>query len=119
MYHKGYVYLIEDVVNGTYKIGRTKHNPNIRLKQLQTGNANELRLVCFYKTDWPCRMESLLHNRFEQCNVNYDIFNKKYKKSEWYYLNKDQVNTFEDSCKEINNMINVMKDNVYFNKNLK
>ena len=40
----GYVYLIQDINNNTYKIGVTKGDPLIRLKKLQTGNSCKLEI---------------------------------------------------------------------------
>lgn len=115
----GFVYLIEDIDNSTYKIGRTKLDPLKRLKQLQTGNSTKLELLSYYESNYPCRLENLLHNRYQLYNVEYVDNFKKNSKSEWYYLNRDQVSSFYETCKEIDNMIEIMKDNPYFAKNLK
>jgi predicted GIY-YIG superfamily endonuclease len=40
----GYVYLIEDIDSGTYKIGVTKSDPQRRLNKLQTGNSCKLSI---------------------------------------------------------------------------
>lgn len=40
------LYFIQERSTGMIKIGRSK-DPKRRLKTLQTGNANELRLVCY------------------------------------------------------------------------
>ena len=45
----GYVYLIADRNNNTYKIGVTKSDPIKRLKKLQTGNSSELELKYQYE----------------------------------------------------------------------
>lgn len=105
---KGTVYLIEDIFNETYKIGVTRRKAETRLKQLQTGNSNPLKLLAAYETEYPFRMESLLHNRFKLQQAN----------SEWFYLSKEDISTFIDTCKFYDNMIDVMKDNIYFAKNL-
>ena len=115
----GYIYLIEDIDNSTYKIGRTKLNPLRRLKQLQTGNSTKLELLSFYESKYPCRLENLLHNKFKIHNVEYVDNFKKNAKSEWYYLNRDQVSSFLKTCEFLENMIDAMKDNPYFSKNLK
>ena len=39
-----YVYLISDINNYTYKIGISK-NPERRIKALQTGNDNKLKII--------------------------------------------------------------------------
>lgn len=105
----GYVYLIKDTDNELYKIGVTKRNPNIRLKKLQTGNPHKLQLISFYKTQYPYRMESILHNRYENLNVL----------NEWYELPLDVVEKFSEICDGVNDIIIVMKDNHFFSKNLK
>lgn len=104
----GYVYLIEDVDNNRYKIGVTKDLDN-RLRNLQTGNSCELKLLCTYKTDYPYRLESMLHRSFEQYR----------EKNEWFNLPKDIVFDFQSKCWQMNQIILSLKDNPYFSKNLK
>ena len=105
----GYVYLIEDSSNWLYKIGVTKHSPISRLKKLQTGNPNTLKLISQFETPYPFRLESILHNRYKQ----YQVLN------EWYELPLDVVNSFNEICNDINDIIYLMKDNHFFSKNLK
>ena len=105
----GYVYLIEDSLSSLYKIGLTKRDPLLRLKKLQTGNPGLLKLICQFKTEYPFRMETMLHNRYK----NYKVLN------EWYKLPSDVVESFYLICEEINDIIYTMKDNYFFSKNLK
>lgn len=105
----GFVYLIEDPSNLTYKIGVTRKNDKNRLKRLQTGNSTQLELISIYETQYPFRMESILHNRFQHKRVL----------NEWYELDVDEVDKFPDTCKEIDDIIILMKDNPFFGKNLK
>lgn len=109
IYYMGYVYLIEDSSNWLYKIGVTKHNPISRLKKLQTGNPNTLKLITQFETPYPFRLESILHNRYKR----YQVLN------EWYELPLDVVTSFNEICQEVNDIIIVMKDNPFFGKNLK
>jgi hypothetical protein len=103
----GYVYLIEDIYNNSFKIGVTKGNPQNRLKKLQTGNSCELKLKCFYECEYPYRLESMLHTHYKQeCELN-----------EWFGLSNP--NEFLDKCKEFDNIIDSLKENPYFNKNLR
>jgi len=52
------LYIIQSDVTGMIKVGRSK-NPDKRLKQLQTGNPNKLRLIAFFKGEgWK---EKLIH----------------------------------------------------------
>jgi hypothetical protein len=43
-----YLYFIQSSKTGMIKIGRSKH-PQKRLKQLQTGNSNKLRLIASFE----------------------------------------------------------------------
>ena len=105
----GFVYLIEDPSNLTYKIGVTRKNDKNRLKRLQTGNSTQLEIISIYETQYPFRMESILLNRFQHKRVL----------NEWYELDVDEVDKFPDICKEIDDIIILMKDNPFFGKNLK
>ena len=51
--YMGFVYLIEDVYNNTYKIGVTKGDPQTRMKKLQTGNSCKLELKYLYECEYP------------------------------------------------------------------
>ena len=56
------LYLIQSSNTGMIKIGRSK-TPSKRLKQLQTGNPNKLKLVASFKDQgW---MEKNLHERLK------------------------------------------------------
>ena len=105
----GFVYLIADTINETYKIGKTKNDVNKRLKQLQTGNSSELILIDTFKTDYPYRLESILHNKFRHKQIQ----------NEWFALDNNDVINFKKICQETNDLILLMKDNIFFAKNLK
>ena len=104
----GYVYLIEDIDANRYKIGVTK-NLDKRIRNLQTGNGGELKFVCAYKTNYPYRLENMLHKSLAQ----YRELN------EWFRLPKDIVSDFHSKCWQMNQIILSLKDNPYFSKNLK
>ena len=71
MIKKDYLYFIQSDVTGMIKIGRSK-DPQKRLKQLQTGNPNKLKLIaCFEGLGW---REKLLHEELQ-------MFRKK---GEWF-----------------------------------
>jgi hypothetical protein len=104
---KGFVYLIADINNGTYKIGVTKNTPEKRLKALQTGNSSQLILKETYECEFPYRLESMLHNHYKLVN----------EMNEWFYIENPQE--FLHLCKEFDNIILSLKDNPHFSKNLK
>lgn len=105
----GYVYLICDPANDTYKIGVTRNINSNRLKKLQTGNSTELHIVTTYKCDYPFRLEKMLHNHF----------NSKHEYNEWFNLQGNDVFSFIEVCERLNNNIKCLLDNPFFNKNLK
>jgi hypothetical protein len=51
----------------------------------------------------------MLHKRF----INKRILN------EWFELSNDEVINFINICKEMDNVIHIMLENPFFNKNLK
>lgn len=105
--YMGYVYLIEDQDNKRYKIGVTR-NLEKRLRNLQTGNSNKIKLIESFLTEYPFRLETMLHNKFKQ----FHHYN------EWYELDEANINNFLNLCDQCNNIIIALKDNPFFAKNL-
>lgn len=105
----GYVYLIRDCDSLTYKIGVTKQKPEKRLKQLQTGNSCKLDLLYSFETDYPYRLEKMLH-------TYYSLYNEY---NEWYNLNNYQITNFINTCNILQNNIKVLLQNPFFNKNIR
>ena len=103
----GFVYLIYDRNNNSYKIGVTKGDPKTRLKKLQTGNTCELEIVNLFQYEYPYRLESMLHNHYKQYN----------EMNEWFGLSNPAE--FLDKCLEFSNIIDSMLDNPFFKKNLR
>lgn len=103
----GYVYLIGDKERfGYYKIGATRGDVNRRLKTLQTGNSGELFIEKIHETKHPFIVENILHNRL----MHKQMIN------EWYDLELEDVIKFTKNCDEIEEIIEVMKDNPFFKK---
>jgi len=71
------VYLIQSNINGqiTHKIGRTSRDTNIRLAELSTGNAGELRVVCEYESDNANLIEKALHSQYSYKKLSGEWFN--------------------------------------------
>lgn len=107
---EGCVYLLGDwEKEGMYKIGVTKGSLERRIKKLQTGNPGEIYLCRYYKTKHPFFLEKTLHSRFLAKKVL----------NEWFSLTFEDIVNFEKICKEIEDMANALKDNPFFQKNLK
>lgn len=104
----GYVYLIGEVGDeGRYKIGSTRaKNVNTRMKQLQTGNSSELYIVQFYETDYPFKLEKMLHNHFKSRNLI----------GEWFELSESDVEAFKGVCEEKMRVVESLKNNPFYFK---
>lgn len=105
----GYVYLICDPATDRFKIGVTRDLKSNRVKKLQTGNSTELFITDIYETEWPFRLETLLHKRF----INKRVLN------EWFALDINDVVGFHKICEQLENNIQTLKDNPFFAKDLK
>ena len=95
-----YIYLIQSLEDGRYKIGISKH-PEKRLCQLKTGNSSELKLLDKYYTEHYSYIEGVLHRRFSHYR----------KMGEWFEMSiKEEVN-FRQYCKEIEDTLLFLKNN--------
>lgn len=107
---KGYVYLLCDWgKDGAYKIGVTRGKIENRIKELQTGNSGEIVMCSYYPSDYPFFIEKTLHQRYGKNKLL----------NEWFELDNDEALKFKDRCKEVENMVDALKDNPFFGKNLK
>ena len=105
-----FVYILGDTgQDNTFKIGVTRGEVEKRVKQLQTGNGEEIYLVNFYETEYPFFLERSLHLKFYP----------KQKRNEWFNLGYEDVVKFKEYCKEIENNIEALKDNPFAQKLLK
>lgn len=105
----GYVYLVYDYNNDTCKIGVTRDISSKRVKKLQTGNCGELEVLEMYHTDYPFRLEKMLHLEYRNKNVL----------GEWFALTLNDRRNFRFICKEKEKIIDCMKDNPFFMKNIR
>lgn len=105
-----FVYLICDSGHDNmFKIGVTKTSIEKRMKKLQTGNSFEIFLAAYHETEYPFYIEKMLHKRF--CSDR--------KVGEWFELDIEKTKKFEEICQEYEKIIEVMKENPFFQKNLK
>lgn len=102
----GWVYLLkEDGDDMLYKIGVTKcDSAEARIKKLQTGNGNKIRLVNSFLTNKPFKLEKMMHNKYKESR----------EEGEWFLLTNDQVNNFSAVCEEFQKIINALEDNPFF-----
>lgn len=105
-----FVYLLGDSgQDNTFKIGMTRGTIEKRIKQLQTGNGEEIYLVDFYETIYPFFLERLLHTK---------LFPKQ-KRNEWFNLEASDIVNFKNYCKEFEAVAESLKDNPFSQKILK
>lgn len=95
-----YIYLIQSLENSRYKIGVSK-NPNLRIKQLQTGNSSPLKLVCKYRSEFAYKIEKVLQGRYSYLK----------KEGEWFDLTLENELSFIDECKKIGENVKYLVDN--------
>lgn len=94
-----HVYLIQSLEDSRYKIGVSKH-PKKRVKQLQTGNSSELKLVESYESEFAHRIEKSLQRRYSYLK----------KEGEWFDMSISNEVTFLKECKDIENNIILLKE---------
>lgn len=95
-----YIYLIQSLENSHYKIGISK-NPRRRIKELQTGNSSELRLVETYQSEYAEKIERTLHRRYSHLH----------KEGEWFDMSITNEATFIAECQKIEETIVHLKAN--------
>ena len=99
--NSGYVYLLCD---GEYfKIGMTKHEIKQRISKLQTGNANEIWVHSYYKTNYPKKIEKMMHARHASSKI----------KNEWFDLSTNEVYNFKNECKQCEEILKALQDNPF------
>lgn len=82
----GYVYVIDDVADGTRKIGMTK-SPAQRLSALQSELGRKLNFICIIRTDHMRVLERAIHNAF----AGQRLYNTGKPTTEWFKLSAAQV----------------------------
>ena len=94
-----YIYLIQSQEDGYYKIGVSKH-PKKRVKQLQTGNSSELKLIESYQSEHANQIERSLHRRYSYLK----------KEGEWFDMSIKEDVSFLTDCKHIEENIIILKE---------
>lgn len=106
---KGYVYLlvaIDGEGEETHKIGISKHDPNKRVKELQTGSSSEIRLLNHFLCEDYKKIEKILHAKFER--------QRTVSRNEWFKLADSTVIGFVEECKKAERIVNVLKENPFY-----
>ena len=94
------IYLLQQGDTDLYKIGISK-NTKKRIKQLQTGCSQPIKLVNVYESIFYSRIESTLHRRFKLQNTL----------GEWFRLTTEDVNSFPAACKKLETTFKFLEEN--------
>jgi hypothetical protein len=95
-----YIYLIQSLENSYYKIGVSK-NPQRRIKELQTGNSSELKLVESYQSEYADKIERTLQRRYSHLR----------KEGEWFDMGISNEVSFRKECQKIEETLTFLKKN--------
>lgn len=90
----------DDQGNEMFKIGTTKRPIEQRVSELQTGNAEKIKILNFYESRNYKTIEKWLHEKYHKTNAN--------ARNEWFYLTGDSLVNFKETCKEIDDTINYL-----------
>lgn len=103
---KGYVYLLAEWGGELrYKIGVTKNDVEKRVKQLKTGNSNDIKIIHTYQSNHYRKIEGMLHRKF----------NSVREAGEWFSLTDEEVGEFIPECKKLDETIEfLLKNNSLF-----
>jgi predicted GIY-YIG superfamily endonuclease len=93
------VYLINQEGTDLYKIGVTK-NLSKRLSALQTSSPVKLVVVKQFNTNYGYKLEKNLHSFFRSNKLE----------GEWFRLDIQQVNLFEECCNKAETNFNYLKE---------
>jgi len=91
---------MQSMEEGYYKIGVSK-KPQRRLKQLQTGNSSELKLINTYSSEFANKIEKFLHN----------IYSGWKKNGEWFDIPITEALGFVETCQKIEENFVFLKEN--------
>ena len=95
-----YVYLIQSLEDGYYKIGVSIH-PTRRLSALQTGNSSELKLIESYQSEHAYKIEKTLQRRYSYLK----------KEGEWFDMSISNEVSFLKECQQIEKNMIFLKEN--------
>lgn len=101
------VYLICSEVEGKnlYKIGYTRREISMRIKEFKTGNASEFYIVDSYQSKWGSKIEAQLHKHLRTKKIS----------GEWFNLSKEDIDHFKENCKKIHDNLELIStQNTYY-----
>ena len=101
------IYLISAEINGEklYKIGFTRREVEVRIKEFKTGNASVFSIVDSFYSKWGSKIETHLHKYFLKKKIG----------GEWFNLVSGDLIKFREICEKLHNNFDFLeKNNEYF-----
>jgi hypothetical protein len=93
------IYLLRDG-NGNYKIGITTRKSTSRVKELQTGNAEEIKVVAEFESKYFRKLESVMHR----------TYSNKRMKGEWFQLESKDTQNFISECQSLHDNFEILNE---------
>jgi hypothetical protein len=86
-----------------YKIGYTRNKSTLkkRVKQLQTGNPDKIKILNFHETKHGRKVETALHN----------VYSMKRLEGEWFELEVYDAKNFNDTCNKLESNFDYLVEN--------
>ena len=81
----------------------TKNKIEKRIAELQTGNPKGMWVHFYYETQYPLKIEKMMHGRHASSNV----------KNEWFDLSVSEVINFKNECKQCEEILKALQDNPF------
>lgn len=94
------IYLIHNQESNRYKIGVSK-DPKNRLKNLQTGNDDEIKLIYEFQSEYAYKIEKTFHNLYSYLKTS----------GEWFELDLEFEVNFLNECKKIEEKFIFLNEN--------
>jgi len=95
----GIIYLLTNG-NGQFKIGITTRKTTKRIKELQTGNGDEIQMLAEFKSSFFRKIEGSLHRRY----------GTKRLKGEWFDLEQKDTQNFISECQSLHDTFQLLKE---------
>lgn len=96
----GKVYLLANWDANKFKIGITRGDVKKRLKQLQTGNGEQIEILKVFETEHYLKVEKSMHRKYSNKNT----------KGEWFELSDEELLSFEKDCQSSHDLFQSLID---------
>ena len=90
-----------------YKIGHTRRKVEDRIREFKTGNSSSFEIIGVFESKFGTKIESTIHRKFGSKKIE----------GEWFFLNDNDVSSFESECKRLHDIFHLLTtENTYVMK---